>query len=297
MHLSDIRTRSEYKKRYADDQVWFPAISSICAQNGLNANELRRQVLGTHVVFRTGQHVIKLLCPLYLEGEEVEAPVLECLRDLPIPQVVTRGWCEGWPYLILTVLPGAPAAQVWNAIPVEAKVDLVSQIGRILRSIHEQKPPRNLRVTGTDFLCEQAMLAMQAHDETGSWRDWLAGRVNDLYQEQSRSVLLHCDLTDDHVLLTQRNGIWVVSGIIDFGDAMVGDRYYDFVAPLLCFTGRNPRLSRALIEAYGEQTSRRVLEPIATFCLLHRYATLADVRRSFGIQEPEELFPAIWGVS
>ena len=64
-------------------------------------------------------------------------------------------------------------------------------------------------------------------------------------------ALINADITEDHVLLAERDGCWGISGLIDFGNAMMGHPYYDFAAPLAFYTFGRPSLSRTLVEAYG----------------------------------------------
>ena len=71
-------------------------------------------------------------------------------------------------------------------------------------------------------------------------------------QSPSQGVLLHGDLTYDNILVDPINGN--VTGVIDFGDAQIGDPAFDF---------------RTLVECFGEEASSKVYS---------QYASLRDER-------------------
>jgi hygromycin-B 7''-O-kinase len=116
-------------------------------------------------------------------------------------------------------------------------------------------------------------------------------------------VLLSADVTDEHVLVGQRDGRWELTGYIDFGDAMVGHPYYEFVAPGCCITYRSPRLRRAMLLGYGfseAQLDERLSEQLMAYTLLHRFIdlpyllTLFDARQIAGLCD---LQSALWSFS
>ena len=55
-------------------------------------------------------------------------------------------------------------------------------------------------------------------------------RDHTLVDDAAPLILLNGDLTEDHILLQQNGGKWRISGLIDFGDALVGPREYEWVA-------------------------------------------------------------------
>ena len=129
----------------------------------------------------------------------------------------------------------------------------------------------------------------------GEWHTWLTRRIDGFTELEFRPVLLNSDITDDHILISRLHGKWKVTGIIDFGDAMMGHPHYEFIAPLLCFAAGEPQLSRALVESYGESFSASLSDRLLTYCLLHKYAKLSDVRARLAVDRPQELYQAIWG--
>jgi hygromycin-B 7''-O-kinase len=108
-------------------------------------------------------------------------------------------------------------------------------------------------------------------------------------------VLLNADITDEHVLVINRAGKWQFSGVIDFGDAMMGHPHYEFVAPLMCLTIGEPSLSRVLVESYGLEFSPALADRLTTYCLLHQYGRLADILERHPASDGEDLVRAMWG--
>ena len=108
-------------------------------------------------------------------------------------------------------------------------------------------------------------------------------------------VLLHADITAEHVLLTQTEDAWTINGLIDFGDAKVGHPHYDFLAPIAELTFGEPKLTQVLLEAYGLKLDRPTRESITTFCLLHEFGRLADFLRRHPAPNPPAFCRALWG--
>jgi hygromycin-B 7''-O-kinase len=293
--LPAIGTKQDYLAVYRDDGPWLPALRCICDRHGLPAEGLSRQVLGTHVVFRTGDLIVKLQCPLYLDSHDAEHLVLRHLRGLPSPELVAEGDLEGWPYLLMTVVPGAPAANVWPALSQTERADIIPQVGDLMRRLHAHAPIAELAIDWNRFLEERIRSAGEHHGVSGEWAGWLLRRLEGFAEGPFAPVLLHADITLDHVLLAKREGAWKVTGIIDFGDAMMGHPGYEFTAPLIGLAAGDAELARSLVESYGWRLDRELSERLLTYSLLHRYARLGDITERIGVGHPDGIFEAIWG--
>ena len=116
--------------------------------------------------------------------------------------------------------------------------------------------------------------------------------------EDSRSrarVVVHGDLESDHVLLSSvRTGSGRVSSIIDFGDARVGVRDYEWMPLWLGLFDRNVDEMRAFIESYDrtllsdESFPRRIIG----WTHLHDFGTdaIAELLDRTNIPTPIETF-------
>ena len=82
--------------------------------------------------------------------------------------------------------------------------------------------------------------------------------------------LSHSDLTEDHLLIAESHGNWSVTGLIDWADAEVGPRPYDWVALWFSICRLNPALFRAFLRGYGAAPEVDVRQ-LAAMTFLHRF--------------------------
>jgi hygromycin-B 7''-O-kinase len=293
--LPAITTKAEYRALYLDPAAWLPAVEAICKRHGLDASVLQREPPGTHIVFRTGSCIIKLFSTLWGEDFTSERVVLDHLRGMQTPQIVSEGEIEGWPYLIISAVPGRPLNQVWDELVAAEKRSIVEHIGAFMRALHEHPPIPELATDWDRFLGKRIDHWEDHHRPVGAWRDWIRERLSGFYEPAFTPVLLNADITDEHVLVVHRGGQWQFSGVIDFGDAMMGHPHYEFVAPLVCLTLGEPSLSRALVESYGLEPTAALAGRLTTYCLLHQYGRLADILERYPASDGDDLVRAMWG--
>ncbi len=294
MLLPNVESRTAYATIYPHNAPWMPAIRAICGRHGLGKEEPRRQELGTHLVYRAGARVVKLFCPLWPGEFAAEKAALLGLRGLPIPEVVATGEIESWPYLIVTALDGEPAHQLWPALSPTQRMEVVRQVGGFMRELHCRPPVQGLPDDWKAFLGERIRLLDDHHRAPAAWRRWLHRTAGSLVGGSRPSVTLNADLTDDHVLLVNRGGRWLVSGVVDFGDAIIGHPLYEIPVPLLCFAGGDSGLARALVESSGERLTPELGDEILAWCLVHHYLKLSDLLARFPAGDPAALREAVW---
>ena len=293
--LPAIANKEEYRAVYMDTVAWLPAMQTICERHGIEAAALQREPPGTHIVFRAGSHILKLFCALWGDDYAAERAVLRHLRGLQTPEVVAEGELEGWPYLIITAIPGRPVEGIWGELDLEEKQSIVEHLGGYMRALHQHPPIPELHTDWDRFLAERVERWEKHHRAEGAWRDWIRGRVANFHEPSFAPVLLNADITDEHVLVVHRDGHWRFSGVIDFGDAMMGHPHYEFVAPLVCLTIGEPSLSRTLAESYGLALTPALADRLTTYCLLHKYGRLADILERCQASNGDELHRAMWG--
>lgn len=292
--LPEITCKQDYVKVYADTSVWLPAARTICARHGLDAGDLRRETLGSNVVFRAGARILKLFCRLWRDDFVSERSSLAHVRGLPIPELVADGELEDWPYLVMTVVPGMPAVDVWGSLEKEEKAGIILELGQIIRRLHEHPPLSELAMDWNTFLGDRIARADEHHGVDERWLNWVRDRITGFCEPPFKPVLLNADLTDDHILLSERGGTWRITGLIDFGDAKMGHPYYDFIAPLACFTFGQPNLSQILVESYGLQLNADVVGRLTTYCLLHKFCRLKDFLIIHPVPDGSAFHRALW---
>ncbi len=251
-----------------------PAAAEICRRHGIPSAGLAPADSGTHLVFLLSGMAIKLYAPPWPEDFLAERGALAEVGGGPFPAIIHEGMLEGWPYLVTTRIQGEPVRKFWPILPREEKEVLLRGLGGLLRGLHETTVPPSLRTDWPAFASElESTLESRNHPPSGEWRDWLMSRSSRdpvLFDP----VLLHADVTWDHVFVVRGSRGMHLTGLIDFGDAMSGDPLYEFGAPLLYMCFGDPSLTWSLLSGYGlprcTATARRVL----ACSLLHRFGRL-----------------------
>jgi hygromycin-B 7''-O-kinase len=157
------------------------------------------------------------------------------------------------------------------------------------------------------FVEQQATGAVAHHWRNGSLPEHLLAQLPDylagalpLFPPDFRPTIINCDLTCDHVLLTEQDEHWHITGLIDFGDVQVGHVDYEWVALHLSLLEGDRDLLRAFLRAYGweqvvdERFSRRMM----AYSLLHLFSDMRPFVERLGgperVRQIEELEAALW---
>ena len=307
-----IDTLDAYRPIYRDVNIWLPALQAICRRHALDSSTLRQAPPGSNVVFWVDPGcLIKLFAPMWVADATREAAALHALGELPgiaVPRIVAEGQLEGWPYLIITRLPGRPLDEVWSELSARQHLDLAACLGRLIADLH-RAPAAGLGLLLQDwpaFIRGQAAGCLARQRAIGTPANWLPqlevflADLPPLAEPGFQPVLLHADLNPEHLFCDQGPAGWQITGVIDFGDAMLGHPYYDFVAPGFLL-GAEPDLRRAMLLAYGftpEALNPGLSRQMMAYTLLHRFASLPEMLARFGANQPAtmaELESALWG--
>jgi len=297
MILPAISSVEEYRVAYADTATWIPAMRVLCARHALEAGKLQRTTLGTHLVFRTGGCAIKLFSTFWRDDFTKERAALMRIRGLPVPELIAEGELEGWPYLVIGWVDGVPAGEVWASLGDGDRYRVVRQPGELMAALHAQPAPPELAIDWNAFIAARIDRALAHHGATDPWTRWIETRLANFNDSPFTPVMLNADINGDHLQLSQEGGEWRITGLIDFGDAMAGHPFYEFVAPLCFYTFGRPKLSRALIDAYGLERTPEVMEQLTTYCLLHEFGRLEDFLMRHPAADGREFIHGLWGAA
>ncbi len=303
MILPALANEDAYAAVYRDAELWLPALRVICARHGLDAGALEIAPPGSHIVFWAGpRRLIKLFSRFWPDDAVAEQTALGALTahpGIPVPQVVGGGELEGWPYLVLEPLPGIPLNQAWEQVTPRDRAAVCETLGGVMAALHAV-PTTRLDAIAVDWpawLAERRAGFAAAQTARGAAPEWIAAALDFLAEmwpeiTTGAPVLLNADITDEHVLLAREGDRWRMTGLIDFGDAMLGDALYEFAAPVTFIAGRDAGLRRALYRGYGwpdaapdEALSRHLL----AMALLHQFADLPLYIRTAGEPTPRDL--------
>lgn len=311
--LPHLSSEDAYAAIYRDTNAWLPAMRAIAQRHGLPATELEHAPPGTHVVFRAGaDRLIKLFAFPWRRDVVPERLVLQRLGghpDILAPRLIAEGELEGWPYLIITAVNGMPLCEVWNEVGAPDRERIVVQLGELMAALHRVPTDGmdEIAVEWPAFLEARQNGSVAQQAEAGADACWLAqvrAYLDDLpalYEPGFRPVLLSADITDEHVMLARRGGHWRLTGLIDFGDAMVGYPLYEFVATT-CITRRSIHLRQLLFLAYGfaeQELDAGLTRKLTAYALLHRFASIPDYLSLAGAPVPKDmadLQAALWSV-
>lgn len=274
--------------------MWRWATERICERHGLTGHDpsdgFRPAATGSSAVLLSSAHCIKLHPPLaeYRSSCQTEVAALRRLAGaLPIetPRVSAAAELEGWPYFVATRLPGVAVDELWADLDAASRCELAAALGRAIAAMHALSVESAALPDdwGGFVATERARCVTRERqrglDETRIAeveRFLAAGDHPDV--PSHRRALLHTEIGPGHVLVERAAGC-LPSGLIDFGEAMIGDPEYDLAAVGLFVTRGDRGAFRAFSRGYG-LTPADLAEPLRPLrllrhALLHRYGTLA----------------------
>lgn len=301
--LPAVRSRAEYLGMLRNDEVWRPALRVIAERCGLASAAFRRPTAGSHVVDLADAEVVKLYAPFWPNDFVAERRMLEHVADrLPIatPKIIAEGELEGWPYLVMTRLEGRPLDELWHTLPVADQRRLLARIGELAAALHALP----LVDTGVDpatawaeFVATRKQQLADKHARDGLPAEWITdiertvASLPTLDRWAGELACLHTDMQGGNLLAHPVGDRLELSGLFDFGDAMIGAREHELIAPAAFMAAQVPGGVRALLHGYGYadgEPDAELATRLTGHLLLQRYCALPGVLGRF----PESARPA-----
>jgi hygromycin-B 7''-O-kinase len=288
--LPHAEIEPDWDALFADEAALRAGVLAIACRHrvALAANAPRRYDSGSLPVYALSEiHVLKLYPPHEREHAEVEARVLGAVEGrLPIatPRVLAVGEQDGWPYLLMSRLPGRRLVEAWPTLAARDRDRITGETGAALAALHalDIEPVATLPPDWNSFVVAQRHSAVQRQRERRLAPHWLA--QIDPYLDRwmppapARRVLLHTEVMREHLMIEARAaGGLCVSGLFDFEPAMIGDPDYEFASFGLFVSCGDARLLRRALLAYGRRTDELDDGLACRFmahALLHRYSNL-----------------------
>jgi hygromycin-B 7''-O-kinase len=315
-----------YRRYFTDPAAWRPYVEQVCRRHVLSPGRvIRIGVPGTCPTFIVDDlWVVKFFGRLF-DGDQSFRVELELGKwaeslSLPVPEIVVTGQLfQGasgwhWPYLVFQFVPGESVGEVYDQVNLRDKLALARWMAELTRCMHGAPLPvseifQPAWDSFVDLLQKQRSGCRQSFQEWGclpgplfsQLEDFLLP-VNELLDARSTPHLIHADLTADHVLGRLVGGRWNSLALIDFGDAMIGNFYYELVALHLDLFHGEKRLLLAYLDAYGLDEQARCKLPVRAMnmALLHRFDVLGPVferePRLRQISTLDELAGVLWDV-
>ena len=293
--LPAIRDWSEWSTVFTNADLWRPAVErlwaaepSLAARTGVGRIEtMTAGFPGTCAVFiLNGTAVIKLFPPLVAGDFDRERAVYRLLDSrLPeMPHLLADGVLRDridWPYLVTAFLPGVAWREARVAMSDAQRRAVARVLGERVRRVHETPIRPGLGWPPPDawprFVAGRLAEAPAELQPRAGLPERVASEAEALLRDMvwfdRPARLLHGDLTQDHALVAERGGQWVLSGLIDWADAEVGDPAYDWVALYFGFCKRDAMLFRAFLSGYDPDGAQPPPDGgvMLAYTLLHRF--------------------------
>lgn len=296
MHLSgtahlprpSFASVAEYGARLGDAAYWRPYVAAVLARHGLREAEPEVGAVGSFPTFLAGPHAVKLFGELFL-GAVCHATELSIHRlllevpDVPTPRLVAEGRLFGddwpWPYLVTTRQEGTSWADA-RLHPAE-RAQVAGHLGAVVRRVHDLPPPPGVD-WGRDWLAEFRADCVERHRRWGTLPAHLVAHIDAyLVAPSSRRRLVHADLHADHVFVDRGR----LAGLIDWGDALHADPYYELPSLHLHTFGGDERLLGAFLDGYGWAVGSDFSRRAMSMTLQHQFDVLRALRGRIDLNE------------
>ncbi len=328
LNLPRIATWDAWGAVFTDVQVWAAAVRAIARRAELPVHTIEPGYPGTNAVFVVNRRsaaptappfVVKIYAPFCHEDYTIERelhPLLTQYPALPVPALLHHGVlaeAARWPYLVLTFLPGKPIREVRTQIPRPNRVEIARDLGQRIGVLHAiptaslkalDASPEAWRALAPTYLAQTLAHLRRETALPPHLVDALAGFAAPVLDRPgpTAGVLVSGDLTEDHLLLRQDGPRWTLSGLIDFADAVVAPRDYEWPALWFGALDRDPAGLQAFMAAYDphQTLDQGFYHRAMAFTVLHEFGGLmiAQTLRRLGdpaIQTPQMLLQHLWG--
>jgi len=301
--LEALNGLDAYRQRLADAGFWEPYVRAACERSlRAGCRRVRSGLVGTYPTFVVDEcRVVKFFGRLF-EGAlafmtEVQAAQLLALDPaIPAPPIISSGellpgardWA--WPYLIYAYIPGVSIGEVYGRVCPGDRIALARELGVITRRVHAL-PVAGAILWPANWERYAALLEAQRPGCRARQAEWqsmpehLLAQVDsfllpteDLLDAGLAPHMIHSDITGDHLLGRLDGDRWTTLGLIDFGDAMIGDLFYEIIAIHVDMFRYDKSMLRAFLDGYNLDARRRDRFHVKalTVALLHLFSTLGD---------------------
>ncbi|WDE03596.1 phosphotransferase [Thalassomonas viridans] len=245
------------------DEFWQPLLEHLKEKHQLPDGSWQRIRTGANVLFSLDdQLVLKIVPPNW--GYQGQAEIDSCSLlgrqlSVAIPEVVASGTVNNWLYVVMTKLPGTSLADVWQDLGHSDKLVLVKQLGSFIRELHQLTLPddHQMKVNWADYIDKLKQDCLPRHKRKGvdeslvaQIEAYLSGQA--LVFDDGTDLFIHMDLHPWNLMVQHKEGQYRLSGVLDFGDAIVGrSRLLELLTPLLFMCQGDKALALALLKSYS----------------------------------------------
>ncbi len=316
----------EYGQQFTNVAVWRHAVERVCQRHHLAVTKIKVGLAGTHPVFLIEADqlfVVKFYETRFFAGArsfQVERDLyqwLPSILSITTPQLLASGTLEddgSWPYIITSVVPGTSFGAVRQHVSMIDTAALATILGQTLGHLHRIPIATSpflvwLYHEYIHFISRQYDQCVANHQQWNTLPPHLIAQIPRYLSEHERidapqsPCLIHADLTQDHVLGAFQDEHWCLTGLIDFGDAWVGDWMYELVALHLSVFQLDQQLLQTFLTAYtsNDVMHERFVERAMVATLLfefNAFGTIAEHRpAALAVATLEELANVVWRIA
>ncbi|BBB58939.1 phosphotransferase [Undibacterium sp. KW1] len=246
--------------------AWMPVLKYLQQAFDLPAEPWEKIPLGANALFGLGEGVIvKLVPPNWRRQGDKEilvAPLLEGKLSLQTPRLIASGEIDHWVFVIFSRLQGTLLADIWPSLDIEQKRSIMLQTGQLVRELGSVKFDTDIaiKVDWPNYI-QNLITDCMARHQRRKMPETLLTQVMPYIEAAGGFAkagdlrFIHMDIHPWNLMAKQEQGQWRLTGLLDFGDAIVGnsDRL-EILTPMIFMAQGNPLLLQALLQSYGGMT-------------------------------------------
>lgn len=248
---------------------WQTVIEEILKHHQFDMQPLPRVTSGECPVFPLAidgkvHALIKFVAPNFISQFNAEVAALKTCAsaDLPvaIPKLLASETHCGWGYLIISKLDGVLLSDVLAQLSHAEKTAIAIQLGEFCNKLHSVKvdATHELALDWPAFIKQQNHTSYAKRKRQGLRSDLLADFIPYIaflaypMPKPDHHVLMHTDLHPGNLLVEQGDEGYALSGVIDFGDALIGaDEAFEFTTVIMLYCLGDSALAEAFLTGYN----------------------------------------------
>ncbi len=286
--LPNAQTYEEYDQLNLNDKIFKNAAHEILAYHHLPNSQIKL-LLGTNLVYSCGSSkIIKIFPPAHYDHYLSEILVMKHLYNkltVNTPKVEHEGEISEWPYIIMNQLEGMLLENLWETFESKDKIIIIRELGALIAEVHALST-QGLETIDSHWaqFINQQMNNCAEHHQSKQLTKSLVKQIPHYLAKSKKSlpnihkpVILTGEYTPMNILVKQKQDAWHISGLIDFGDAMLGLAQYDLLGPGVFLIQGNKKFLREFLIAYGyspKDLTKNLSRQLNTLMFLHRYSNL-----------------------
>jgi aminoglycoside phosphotransferase (APT) family kinase protein len=228
--------------------------------------------VGTFPTFLIGDFVVKFFGPGFdgpaaWAAERAMHELLAFRPDIPAPALIAAGalfddtqeW--RWPYLVTQRLRSWPVRE--RPLAGTEGVSIAAELGQVIAALHSLAPPDD--VAKRNLVPQLRSDAAPRLSRFGLPQHLVEQVPEFLRDAPTPATLVHADITADHLFHDGR----AMTGIIDWGDSVVADPFYELVALAFDCFDADHRLLEAFLLSYDwevdDQFVKNAMQAVCEF--------------------------------